>query len=117
MNGSNGHPDPHMNRSISYNGHSLGIPSKENGNGSHVDGPLNDDEPPVFQPASHNGNTINRSAVKNGSSINGDSGHGSPEDHESRFRQKTPLSAVFAEHMSLRYVDWFRLNVFLRSFC
>ena len=110
MNGSNGHPESHMNRSMSYNGHSLGIPSKENGNGNHVeDGPLNHDERTMHRSVSQNGTSMDRtvspgSPVDGPSSQNGDSINGSSGDHESRFRQKTPISAVFAEHLSLRYV-------------
>ena len=110
LNGSNGHPESHMNRSISYNGHSLGIPSNENGNSNHAeDGPLNPDERIMHRSVSQNGTSMDRtvnpeSPVNESSSHNGDSINGSSDDHESRFRQKTPISAVFAEHLSLRYV-------------
>ena len=99
-----------MNRSMSYAGHSLSAAAAQE-NGNDTNGGSGHDERPMHRSASQNGsamnllkNSQNGNSTNGSSSPNGDSAYESSEYCESRFRPKTPLSAVFAEHLSLRYV-------------
>ena len=64
----------------------------------------------MHRSASQNGSAMNLLASQNGTAANGhsspsgDTANDASDFSESRFRPKTPLSAVFAEHLSLRWV-------------